>query len=105
MCVTRKTNQAMLVQSGTGRSFASCATPGRRPPVAGKWFSQQLDLVGVHDRRNQSRETLLDLRATRGVLHLDPSTLAAYQPCLAESLEVLRQCRFGYRFIAHIHKV
>jgi hypothetical protein len=37
----------------------------------------QLNVVSVHDGWDQSRETLVDLRAARRVVHLDPTTFAS----------------------------
>ncbi len=48
-----------------------------------------LDVMRIDDRADQPRKALLNLGASRGVMHLDALTLAADQPCFPQRLEVL----------------
>ena len=53
----------------------------------------------LHDGRNQARETLIDLSAARGVVHLDAASLTTDEAGLAEHFEVLGEGGFGYGMV------
>jgi len=78
-------------QAINSMNFASCIAACRLPFACFAGFSCQLDFMGVDDGHNQSWEAFIDFGATRGVVHLDPSTLTPDQARLSECLEVLRE--------------
>lgn len=65
----------------------------------------RLRAVCGHDRADQSREALLDLRAARGIAHFDAVPLAADQAGFAQRAEVLRKRRLGNGAVADLEKV
>jgi hypothetical protein len=45
--------------------------------------------MGVDDGRDQAGKALIDLRATRGVLHFDAAAFSTDQACFTQRFEVL----------------
>jgi len=60
--------------------------------------------VRRNDGRNESGESLVDLRTSGCVLHLDSTTLASDQSRFSQRLEMLRQRRLRYRLLVRLGK-
>ena len=91
-----KTTKRPVASVYTNCETALTAADGRALPLpfaaaAGAWLLFQLDVVGIHDSRNESWKALVDFRTPRGVLHLYALTLAPDQARFSERLEVLRE--------------
>jgi hypothetical protein len=81
--------------------------PGRLPfvPAASRLLLSQLDIVSVHDSRNQPGKALIDFDTTRGIVHLDAAAFAADQARFSERLEMHRESGLGYGPFAEVYEI